>query len=130
MYYLLKYQDDVTIVSNCKSLHHKIVVLSNYCKNNNITLVSCREEINEKNRSINQLFCYPVDLNKWIIISATYHEQTLFFNEYSEKHVEGYFEFQYYVHGNLPILNVKIEKEMTEDFTEHMKLYGTILKNR
>ena len=122
MYYLLKYTDNTTIVSNCSLLHHKMVVLSNYCQNNNIKLVNTRQEINDKNRTDHQIFCYPVDNNKWLLIDATFHEETLFFSSYSEKYPIGYLAFQYYVKAELPIPVLK--KETIEDKKKHIEMYG------
>ena len=118
MYYLLKYTDNTTIVSNCSLLHHKIVVLSNYCQNNNIKLVNTRQEINLKNRSDHQLFCYPVD-NKWLLIDATFHEENLFFSSYSEKYDVGYFRFQFFVEETLQTWPIK-----EQDEKKRIEMYG------
>ena len=111
MFYLLKHSnDDIEIVSNCLSIHHKKVILQNYCINNDITLVANRQEINQKNRSNNQLFCYPID-NKFIIIDSTYHKSNILFNSYCEKYTVGYFSFKYYKCMSLPLTEVTIKKQ-------------------
>jgi hypothetical protein len=130
MYYLLKYTNlETKIVSNCVNIHHKQLILSNYCINNMIRLVENREKINELNVLENELFCYPIN-NKFVIINASYHVPNALFNSYSEKYDMGYFEFQFYVSGSLPISQMKMIKvQSEEEKKKHLEAYGMVRSN-
>ena len=125
MYYLLKYTDETKIVSNCKNIHHKELIVNNYCINNMIQLVENRQKINELNLLDNELFCYKIDNNRWTIISATHHVDNILFNSYSEKKVVAYMSFEFYVSCSLPITQMKMLNISSEsDKKKYLEAYG------
>lgn len=109
MYYLILKDliGDIKILSNCTMQAHRQVIIKNYCMNNDITLVSCRQDINEQCNGDDQMFAYPILDNRFIILECTYHDSNIIFNRYIEKHTQGYFEFHYYNNVDLPLIKCK-----------------------
>lgn len=109
MYYLIlkDLTGDIKMLSNCTLQAHRQVIIKNYCMNNDITLVSCRQDINEQCNGDDQMFAYPILDNRFIILECTYHDSNIIFNRYIEKHTQGYFEFHYYNNVDLPLIKCK-----------------------
>jgi len=109
MYYLIlkDLTGDIKILSNCTMQAHRQVIIKNYCMNNDITLVSCRQDINEQCNGDDQMFAYPILDNRFIVLQCTYHDSNIIFNRYIEKHTQGYFEFHYYNNVDLPLIKCK-----------------------
>lgn len=117
MYYLIlkDLSNDIKIVGNCESAPHKSVIIKNYCLNNDIHLVSCRQDINNQCNGINQMYTYPVLDNRYIVLKCNKHDSNIVFNEYVEKINEGYFEFHFYKPEELKLKNLEIEETLICD---------------
>ena len=117
MYYLILKDllNECKIVGNCVTAPHKNVIIKNYCLNNDIRLVSCRQDINEQCNGNDQMFTYPIFDNKYIILKCMKHEKNVIFNQYVEKYTQGYFEFHFYKSEEMKLRKLEIEETLICD---------------
>ena len=122
MYYLIKKNLDgmIRIIGNCEKSSHRAVILNNYCVSNDIKLVNCRKDINDECRGEGQLYTYPIEDNRCVILDCTYHDKNLIFNSYVEKVPYGIFEIHYFNVSKLPLVDLSLTKNDYHD----KNLYG------
>ena len=98
--------DKIQLVGSCKNHQSKTVILDNYCKNNNINLVTNRLEINEKCKG-EELFTYKFIENKYIVLQCIDHPAGFIMSHYVEKHRVGFLEFVFFSETELHLSGIK-----------------------
>lgn len=125
MYYLILKDivGDIKIIGNCETSPHKSVIIKNYCLNNDINLVTCRQDINEQCEGTDQMYTYPILDNRYMILKCTKHEKNVIFSDYVEKYTEGYFEFHFYKPEEMKLRKLEIEETLINDEMDKQTRY-------
>jgi hypothetical protein len=126
-YYLVRYDEQfkkIQIVASCTCHTKKNIVLDNYCKNNDIKIVTDRVAVTENCKGV-ETFAYQIRDNKYIILDCIEHPDGYIRYRYVQKMVNGYLEFLYFKDTEFPLSKIKNTLKM-KTIKQNKSINGTV----